>query len=86
MNDHGEAWFDEDAGTIGRLYAEILRLGREPQSIAELAAKLRLPLTSTKVLVDDGLLEFREPVPLDRDTDAADIGVLRALLKGIEAL
>lgn len=70
-------------------YAEILRLSREPQSIAELAARLRLPLASTKVLVgdlvDDGLLEFRKPV-LDQDTDAADIGVLRALLRGIQAL
>ncbi|MEV0358196.1 DUF742 domain-containing protein [Nocardia sp. NPDC050697] len=70
-------------------YAEILRLSREPQSIAELAALLHLPLASTKVLVgdlvDDGLLEFRAPV-LAPDTASADIGVLRALLRGIEAL
>ncbi|MET8775508.1 DUF742 domain-containing protein [Nocardia sp. NPDC050713] len=70
-------------------YAEIVRLAREPQSIAELAAQLNLPLTSTKILVgdliDDGLLNFRDPEPTP-EAGPRDMDVLRAVLKGIKAL
>lgn len=70
-------------------YTQILQLSRAPQSIAELSARLSLPLNTVKVLVadliDDGLLEHRKPVVAD-DTEVAGMGVLRALLKGIQAL
>ncbi len=67
-------------------YASIVELCRTPQSVAEVAALLGLPLTMTKVLVgdliDDGRLEYRQP----RHEDAGDIGVLQALLDGIRGL
>ncbi|BAD55824.1 MULTISPECIES: DUF742 domain-containing protein [Nocardia] len=80
------------SGTLRRTepeYAEILRLSRTVQSIAELAAQLHLPLTTTKVLVgdliDDGLLDFRAPEPTP-DAGPRDLGTLRAVLRGIQAL
>ncbi|MFF0495424.1 DUF742 domain-containing protein [Nocardia aobensis] len=121
MND-GDAWFDDEAGPLVRLYAvtqgrgrsnrpeldmltlivdigrgaalrrhepeyaAIVELCRTPQSVAEVAARLELPLTMTKVLVgdliDDGRLEYRQP----RQDEASDVGLLQALLDGIRGL
>ncbi|MEU8897050.1 DUF742 domain-containing protein [Nocardia sp. NPDC048505] len=72
-------------------YAAIVRLARTPQSVAELAAQLRLPMTTTKILVGDligdGVLDFRAPVATpESGVGAGDIGMLRALLAGIRAL
>ncbi|MEV6767160.1 DUF742 domain-containing protein [Nocardia sp. NPDC051030] len=68
-------------------YAAIVRLCRNPLSVAEVSAHLHLPLTLTKVLIgdliDDGRLQFREPPGTDGDTD---MGVLHAVLAGIRAL
>ncbi|MCX4098005.1 DUF742 domain-containing protein [Nocardia sp. alder85J] len=69
-------------------YPAILRLCRVPQSVAEVSAVLRLPLTVTKILVGDligdGHLRFRAPVRAEADT--RDLTVLRAVLNGIRRL
>lgn len=71
-------------------YAEILRLSRTVQSIAELSAQMNLPLTTMKVLVgdlvDDGLLDHRAPEPAPETGPPRDVGMLRAVLRGIQAL
>ncbi|MFC9892232.1 DUF742 domain-containing protein [Nocardia sp. NPDC127579] len=72
-------------------YAAIQHLARTPQSVAEIAAHLRLPMTTTKILVGDligdGVLDFRAPVATpETGVGTSDITMLRALLKGIQSL
>ncbi|MCM6775885.1 DUF742 domain-containing protein [Nocardia sp. CDC159] len=69
-------------------YAAIVRLCRTPQSVAEVAARLRLPLTLVKVLIgdliDDGRLRYRStPAAV---TPEAELALLQAVLHGIRAL
>ncbi|MEU2038520.1 DUF742 domain-containing protein [Nocardia niwae] len=69
-------------------YAAIVELCRTPQSVAEVSARLRLPLTMTKVLIgdllDDGRLIVRSAEhPAGPESD---LGLLRAVLDGIRAL
>ncbi|WP_040786205.1 DUF742 domain-containing protein [Nocardia pneumoniae] len=83
---------DAGHGTVLRRtepeYAAIAELCRTPQSVAEVAAHLGLPLTMTKVLVgdliDDGQLVCRS----EQSTAEAnsDLGVLHAVLNGIRAI
>ncbi|MQY22162.1 DUF742 domain-containing protein [Nocardia macrotermitis] len=69
-------------------YADIMRLCRAPQSVAEVSALLKLPLAVTKILVGDligeGHLTFRDPI--HTDTGSADLTILRAVLAGIRKL
>ncbi|TQM33100.1 DUF742 domain-containing protein [Nocardia bhagyanarayanae] len=69
-------------------YAEIVRLCRDPQSVAEVAANLKLPLAVTKILVGDligeGQLIFRAPV--QPEAGPGDLNILRAVLDGIRKL
>ncbi|WP_431970086.1 DUF742 domain-containing protein [Nocardia sp. bgisy134] len=69
-------------------YAEIVRLCRDPQSVAEVAANLKLPLAVTKILVGDligeGHLIFRAPV--QPEAGPGDLNILRAVLDGIRKL
>ncbi|MBF6468339.1 DUF742 domain-containing protein [Nocardia beijingensis] len=69
-------------------YAAIIELCRTPQSVAEVSARLRLPLTMTKVLIgdllDDGRLIVRSAQP--PTVPESDLGLLRAVLDGIRAL
>ncbi|BDT91887.1 MULTISPECIES: DUF742 domain-containing protein [Nocardia] len=69
-------------------YAAIIELCRTPQSVAEVSARLRLPLTMTKVLIgdllDDGRLIVRSAQP--PTGPESDLGLLRAVLDGIRAL
>ncbi|MFI7670483.1 DUF742 domain-containing protein [Nocardia sp. NPDC049526] len=69
-------------------YADIVRLCRAPQSVAEVAAYLKLPLAVTKILVGDligeGHLIFRAPV--QPDAGPGDLNILRAVLDGIRKL
>ncbi|PPJ30788.1 DUF742 domain-containing protein [Nocardia nova] len=72
-------------------YAEIVRLCRTPQSVAEVSARLELPLAVTKILVGDligeGLLNFRAPARTDTDTGGTgELNILRAVLDGIRKL
>ncbi len=70
-------------------YVQILRLCRIPLSIAEVSAKLGLPIVVVKILVadliEDGLLIFRSPdSPLN--TETPDMKTLQAVLDGIRRL
>ncbi len=69
-------------------YHEIVRLCRNPISIAEVAAALRLPLAVTKILIGDliaeGNLNFR--APLQQRSGHHDVRILRAVLDGIRRL
>ncbi|MET7773963.1 DUF742 domain-containing protein [Nocardia sp. NPDC005366] len=69
-------------------YARIVRLCHVPQSVAEVAANLKLPLAVTKILVGDligeGQLIFRSP--MHSETGTGDLNVLRAVLDGIRKL
>lgn len=69
-------------------YADIVALCRIPQSVAEVAAHVKLPLAVTKILVGDligeGHLIFRAPV--QPDAGPGDLNVLRAVLDGIRKL
>src|SRR5688500_16494263 len=40
-------------GGLGSTYAEIMRLCQQPQSVAEIAARLRLPAGTVRVLLGD---------------------------------
>lgn len=81
---------DARSGVRSRLlapeYDAIVDLCRTPLSVAEVAAHLHLPLTSTKVLigdlVDEGRLLAR--APRDQLSTAPDLNVLRAVLAGIK--
>ncbi|WP_028476950.1 DUF742 domain-containing protein [Nocardia sp. CNY236] len=82
---------DDSADALHRAepeYANILRLCRVSQTVAELSAQLRLPLAVTKVLVGDLIgdrqLIFRVPVPTETGPD--DLEILRAVLDGIHKL
>ncbi|WP_327117235.1 DUF742 domain-containing protein [Nocardia sp. NBC_01730] len=82
---------DESAPALRRNepeYTEILRLCRVSQTVAEVSARLRLPLAVTKILVGDligdGQLIFRAPVPTEAGPD--DLNILRAVLDGIRKI
>jgi len=70
-------------------YSDIVALCQFPLSVAEVAAKLNLPLAVTKVLIgdliDDGHLYFRSPHPATQP-DAADFALLRTVLTHIRKL
>ncbi|WP_062986027.1 DUF742 domain-containing protein [Nocardia anaemiae] len=67
-------------------HREILQLCAKPQAVAEVSARLQLPLMVTKILISDlivyGCLVFRPSVP----QASADIDTLRAVLNGIRKL
>jgi hypothetical protein len=69
-------------------YAAIVQLCHNPQSVAEVSARLSLPLTMTKVLIgdllDDGRLICRSTQPTMGAE--SDLGLLRAVLEGIRAI
>jgi hypothetical protein len=69
-------------------YAQIVRLCRTPQSVAEVAATVKLPLAVTKILVGDligeGHLIFRAPV--QPEAGPGDLNILRAVLDGIRKI
>jgi hypothetical protein len=70
-------------------YAEILRICQYPQSIAEISAKLGLPLSVIKILVADLIeqryLSFSSP-PSPMNTETPDMNTLQAVLDGIRRL
>jgi hypothetical protein len=79
----------EPAGPLRRAepeYADIIRVVETPQSVAEISAKLHLPLLVTKILIgdliDDGLVDFRAPTPTT-SSGVVDINLMRAVLDGI---
>ncbi|WP_328821058.1 DUF742 domain-containing protein [Nocardia sp. CY41] len=70
-------------------YAAIIDICDSPLSIAEVAAKLHLPLTVAKVLVgdliSDGALIFRSPSPVSV-ANHENVELLRAVLDGIQRI
>ena len=69
-------------------HVEILELcGELPQSIAELASSLDLPVGVVRVLVgdlvDDELVHVTRPVP---PAELPDVNILREVINGLRAL
>lgn len=68
-------------------YAEILRICQTPRSVAEIAAKLNLPMAVVKVLLCDliehDLVVFRSPAAR---APALDRKLLQAVLDGIRRI
>jgi hypothetical protein len=73
----------------GPEYTQIVRLCQYPQSVAEVAAHIHLPLALAKILisdlVDDGALRLRSPLQADT-CGPDDINLLRTVLDGIRNL
>jgi hypothetical protein len=67
-------------------HRSVLELCREPQSVAEVSARLGVPLAVTRVLVND--LVEREMVTVQRadDRGAPDLGLMQRVLAGLRRL
>jgi hypothetical protein len=70
-------------------YTDIMRICKIPQSIAEISAKVGLPLAVIKILIADliegGFLIFRSP-PSTINSEPPDMSILQAVLDGIRKL
>ncbi|MFD6102413.1 DUF742 domain-containing protein [Nocardia salmonicida] len=81
---------DARSGARSRLlapeYDAIVELCRTALSVAEVSAHLRLPLTTTKILIGDLIDEgrLRARAPRNQLNTAPDLDVLRAVLAGIK--
>jgi hypothetical protein len=68
---------------------DIMRMCEYPQSIAEISAKLALPIVVVKILVsdliDERLVIFRSP-PSPTNVTSPDKDILQAVLDGIRRL
>jgi hypothetical protein len=64
--------------------------GGRVQSLAEIAARMQLPLGVARVIVadmaSDGLVAVYEPTPLDDETDAVGTELLERVLSGLRRL
>ncbi|MER7487549.1 DUF742 domain-containing protein [Streptomyces sp. NPDC126497] len=71
-------------------HEEIVRLCREPLSVAELGAHLGLPFNILAVLLSDlldaGRVEARDPVPAHVAGRGPDLALLEEVLSGLERL
>lgn len=71
-------------------HEEIVRLCREPLSVAELGAHLGLPFNILAVLLSDlldaGRVEARAPVPAHVAGRGPDLALLEEVLSGLERL
>nr|WP_042180890.1 DUF742 domain-containing protein [Kibdelosporangium sp. MJ126-NF4] len=76
-----------DTVTLDADYVAILELCHHPLSIAELAARLDVPIVVVKVLVSD-LIELREVIARNpsRDVKVPDMKLLQAVLDGVRRL
>lgn len=70
-------------------YAAILKLCATPQSVAEVAAHIKVPLLVGKLLIsdliDDALLDYRSP-QVSAGPAPDDLDLMRAVLNGIRNL
>ncbi|MFJ2776811.1 MULTISPECIES: DUF742 domain-containing protein [unclassified Kitasatospora] len=68
----------------------ILNQCRRPAAVAEVAAGLDLPVSVTKILLDDlisqGLLLARAPLSVARASGGVDLGLLTAVREGLRRL
>lgn len=78
-----------DVRLVEQEYLDILDACRYPLSVAEVSAKLHLPLAVTKILVTDlierGDLLYRSP-PVSHRDDRPDLPLLQKVLDGIRRL
>jgi hypothetical protein len=76
-----------DTGGLDYEYAEVLRLCNQPLSVAEIGAKLNMPLAVAKILIGDlieqGYLLFQAPPTA---VDEPNMDILQAVLDGIRRL
>lgn len=82
---------DAPAGDyLGPDHAQVLRLCRTPVTVAELAARMRMPVTVTKVLLadlmDSGAIATRTGAGGDAWSDPHDPELLEAVLHGLRKL
>lgn len=74
-------------GGLGTVYSEIMALCQRPVSVAEIAASLRLPAGTVRVLLSDllerQLVRRRAPVNV---THLPSPDILKAVIDGIRAL
>jgi hypothetical protein len=72
---------------MGPEHLSINRLSQRPQSVAELAAHLKLPLGTIRVMLGDlfdrGLVQVHEPHPAGTRPDA---DIIEAAINGLRAL
>lgn len=78
-----------EARLLEHEYLDILDACRYPQSVAEVSAKLHLPLAVTKILIADliehGDLLYRSP-PASHRKERPDLPMLQKVLDGIRRL
>ncbi|MBZ4020067.1 DUF742 domain-containing protein [Streptomyces purpurogeneiscleroticus] len=75
-------------GTLGPESAQVVEVcSREPRSVAEIAARLGIPVNVTKILLSD-LLDTHVLVPAlpPREADGSDPLLLEAALEGLRSL
>ncbi|RZQ59467.1 DUF742 domain-containing protein [Amycolatopsis suaedae] len=76
--------------TMDPEYAQIIRLCQRPLSVAEVAARVDLPLPVVKVLlgdlIEDGHMLYRTATVADPVTERPNKHVLQAVLDGIRKL
>jgi hypothetical protein len=67
-------------------HRDIVAVCQEPQSLAEIAAKLRLHLNVIRVLADDLRADGQLALYLPRGNPARDASVLRRVIDGLRAV
>ncbi|QFU89215.1 DUF742 domain-containing protein [Amycolatopsis sp. YIM 10] len=71
-------------------HVRILRLGRHPTSVVELASELGLPVSVIRILVTDllqaGLVSARHPTAVGPGTDLPELEFLKKVLVGLHNL
>ena len=88
------AWLDEDESGLDRRQQAIVRLCREVLSVAEVSARLDIPLGVAKVLIgdlaDEGLLHiYRTGQASERRADEEpepDVALLARVLDGLRSI
>lgn len=71
-------------GQLGPEHSQVLGLCHAPTSVAEIASRLRLPVTVTKVLLSDLIDSGAVATPRQRSAaETTDRSVLEALLNGL---
>jgi hypothetical protein len=85
------ARWDRSVERLGHEHATVVRLCGQPVSVAEISARMSLPLAVTKILIGDliegGSLIFRAP-PSGRgaSADTPDLHLLQSVLDGVRRL
>jgi len=85
------ARWDRSVERLDHDHANVVRLCRNPISVAEISAMMSLPLAVTKILIGDliesGYLIFRAP-PSSRgaSADIPDLHLLQTVLDGVRRL